>query len=69
MWGLMKGLYKGFVANIVRNVDGALVLVGDWDRCVLVPSFVKVLEFYCVQAQVFCQMKCFHCELHNVSWL
>jgi len=25
--GLMKGLYKGFVANIVRSVGGALVLV------------------------------------------
>merc|ERR1712238_407793 len=25
--GLAKGLYKGFVANIVRSVGGALVLV------------------------------------------
>ena len=62
----MKGLNKGF-ANIVRSVGEALVLVGGSDRCVLVPSFVKVLQFYCVQAQVFCQMHCFHCELHNVS--
>jgi hypothetical protein len=25
--GLFKGLYKGFVANIVRSIGGALVLV------------------------------------------
>ena len=25
--GMATGLYKGFVANIVRNVGGALVLV------------------------------------------
>lgn len=55
----MKGLYKGFLANVVRSVGGALVLVGGWDCCVLVPSFVKVLEFYCVQAQ----HVCFHTKL------
>ena len=25
--GLAKGLYKGFIANVVRSVGGALVLV------------------------------------------